>query len=158
MLRAVRFRLKEKLRRDFDSNDFTQAAWLSLLESPVDKAQFDDAKALGAFLALLGERQVQETARRENTQKRGGKRRRPLDSEIAETSAVADVDPTASQQAVAAETWQRLIENLSDRDRKIVELRYQQHTNVEIGKALGISEATVRYVIEKLAEKARTLK
>lgn len=158
MLRAIRLRLKEKLRRDFDSNDFTQAAWLSLLESPNAKAQFDDPKALGAFLALLSERQVQATARRENTQKRGGKRRRSLDSAIAETGAMANEDPTASQQAVAAETWQLLIENLSERDRRIVELRYQGHTNVEIGEMLGVAESTVRYVLQKLAEKARELK
>lgn len=157
MIRAIRYRLKEQLRRGFDSNDFTQAAWLSLLEKPSDEAQFADANALGAFLALLGERKVQEAARRENTQKRGGRRRQPLDSAIAET-AFANDDPTPSQQAVATETWRRLVENLSERDKRIAELRAQGHTNVEIGELVGVSESTVRYVLEKLAEKARTLK
>jgi RNA polymerase sigma factor (sigma-70 family) len=159
MLRAVRNKLTEQLRPGFDSNDFTQAAWLALLEKRIEgKAQFVDAKALGAFLALVSERKVQETARRENSQKRGGKRRQRLDSEMAQTGAMANEDPTPSQQAVATEAWQRLVENLSERDRRILELRYQGHTKVEIGELLGIAESTVRYVLEKVFEKARELK
>lgn len=157
MLRAVRHRLNEKLRRDVDSADFTQAVWKSFFANPIDPGKFPDSKALGAYLALLGERKVQEFARRENTQKRGAKRRQPLDSMIAESDALADCDPTPSQHAVAAETWQQLLDALSPRDRRILELRYQGHTNVEIGEIIGLSESTVRYVMDRLREKAKGL-
>jgi len=157
MLRAVRYRLKQQLRRDFDSTDFTQAVWQSFFASPIDASKFSDPRALCAYLARLGERKVQEFARRENTLKRGGKRRQPLDSAVANSKASAACDPTPSQEAMALETWQRLVQGLSPRDRKILELRYQGQSNVDIGLALGIAESTVRYVLEKLQEKAKGL-
>ncbi|MGC3969952.1 MAG: sigma-70 family RNA polymerase sigma factor [Pirellulales bacterium] len=150
VMRAVRLRLSERLRRDFDSVDLVQAVWASFFVHRDRLGGFNDPNGLCAYLARMAERKVLMAARHENRLKRGGERRRQLDSTIAESSKMAGREDRPSEIAIAAETWERLISKLSLRDQRILYLRNQGYTRVDIAKELSVAESTVRRVLDDL--------
>jgi RNA polymerase sigma factor (sigma-70 family) len=150
VLRAVRFRLSEKLRRDFESVDLVQAVWQSFFGSRRRLEDFQDPKAFCAFLVRMAERKVQMAARKESRLKRGGTRRQQFDSTIMDSPCMAGRESTPSQLAIAAETWDRLIGQLSARDQKILCLRNLGFSRLEIAEKLSIADSTVRRVLDQL--------
>jgi RNA polymerase sigma-70 factor (ECF subfamily) len=59
-------------------------------------------------------------------------------------------DPTPSAVVMLAETVENLLGHLEVRDRRIVELSLQGHTNSEIGNVVGCTERTVYRVLERV--------
>lgn len=84
MLRVVRRRLKERMRQLFDSDDFTQEAWLSFYQSALHLKQFDSPNAFMVFMTKLAENRVIDAERRHlGTAKRDMRRTVPLDEAAA---------------------------------------------------------------------------
>lgn len=150
VLRTVRLRLSEKLRRDLESVDVVQAVWQSFFGNRDRFDGFQDPKAFCAYLVRMAERKVLMAARRENRLKRGGNRRQQLDSIVANSSKMAGRESTPSQLAVAAETWERLLGELSARDQQILYLRNLGFSRIEIAEKLAIADSTVRRVLDRL--------
>ena len=60
---AVRRRLPDRLRGEYDSLDFVQAVWASVARMPADRYRFATPDALAGFLARVAEWKVIETVR-----------------------------------------------------------------------------------------------
>ncbi len=150
VLRTVRLRLGEKLRRELDSADLAQAVWQSFFFHLNERNNFESPRALCAYLITIAKRKVLMAARRDRRLKHGGNWRREQGSSLASTSRMVGRNATPSQEAVAAETWERLMATLSIRDQKILHLRISGHTRVEIAEKLEIANSTVRRVLDGL--------
>lgn len=150
VMRTVRLRLGEKLRREMDSVDLAQAVWQSFFFHLKERNNFESPKALCAYLITIAKRKVLMAARRNGRLKNGGNWHREQGSSLAGPSRMHGRDATPSQEAVAAETWERLMATLSIRDQKILHLRISGHTRVEIAEKLEIANSTVRRVLDGL--------
>ena len=148
---VVRRQLPKLLRTRFDSLDFLQSVWGSFfrrVQGGVD--ELEDPRNLVAFLARAARNKVIDEYRRAASLKGDLRREEPLcDDEGRPRDLAAHLD-TASQVAEANETIGRMRELLPDDRREIVDLKAQGLSSKEIGEHLGLSERTVRRVIEDL--------
>ncbi|MFN8707154.1 MAG: sigma-70 family RNA polymerase sigma factor, partial [Planctomyces sp.] len=65
-------------------------------------------------------------------------------------------EPTPSQNFVARESWDRILADESEADRRVISLRLQGYTQQEIAEHLEISERTVRRTLHRLMKKIDT--
>ncbi len=149
----VRSRLPRSLRNQFDSMDFVQAIWTSVLANAGDDpASFADAGQFRGYLAGVARNKVFEEHRRQTKTKkydlgreerlyvRKGERDVPRE--------VAASDPTPSENAQAGERFGQLIRGRSEQEVQVIELRRQGLTLAEIADRIGRDERSVRRVIE----------
>lgn len=119
----------------------------------------DDADGLWRLLCAITVTKVREQARFHLRQKRS------LDREVA---VGGDDDPGApppaatgpgpDEAAAFADEFEKLMADLDDEERQVVDLRLQEFTHDEIAAKLGTSERTVRRVVKRLRGKlARVL-
>jgi RNA polymerase sigma factor (sigma-70 family) len=151
----VRGRLPQSLRSQFDSMDFVQAVWQSVLtKDGQDLARFTNARHLRGFLEGVAKNKVyEEHRRRTRTRKYSVQREEPLyvkrgDREMPRE--VAALDPSPSQDAQADERYEQLVEGRSPQETEVVELRRRGLTYDEIAKQTGLSERSVRRIIEAI--------
>ncbi len=152
VLRAVRRKLYKALRGKFDSVDFTQAVWASFFAAFDRLDAFRDPNEMIAFLTRLAHHKVVgEAQRRFGTAKLDVRRERSLDdSALALAEQLVARQPTPSAVVVADEMWSRLLRGCEADDRRVLELRREGHTHEEIAEQLGVSERTVRRIIERV--------
>lgn len=150
----VRVRLPRALRAQFDSMDFVQAVWKSVLADPdARETDFSGAGHFRGFLAGVARNKVNDEYRRRTRRRkydlnreeplyvrRGG---RDLPREL------AAADPTPSQQIQAIDCLERLVSGRSPREAEILELRRLDLTFEEVADRLGLSDRTVRRVIDE---------
>jgi RNA polymerase sigma factor (sigma-70 family) len=154
----VRVRLPRSLRSQFDSMDFVQAVWQSVLtKDGQDLGRFTNERHLRGFLAGVARNKVfEEHRRRSRTRKYDLKREEPLyvrqgDREMPRE--VASPDPTPSQDAQARDRFEQLIAGRSPQETKVVELRRQGLTYEEIAEQTGLAERSVRRIIEAIRQR-----
>jgi RNA polymerase sigma factor (sigma-70 family) len=162
ILRAVRSSLPTKVRRKFDSQDFAQTLWASILLNRTDLTRLKTPEQLIAFLAKAARNKVIDASRRYlRTQKydvsreqgltepsfaqRNAPRRTPADTLYTQ-------DPTPSQFASVRERWTRIVAAASDRDRRILQMRFDGNSFDRISAKLEINQATARRAIQRLVE------
>lgn len=150
--RYVRRSLNQEMRSKFDSIDFAQVVWASFFREPERIRQFSSPEQLMAFLAAMARNKVVEEFRRRLTsQKRNvGREVRIERTDFAHGRQLRSRDPTPSAVAVARERWSRLMFNQPESVRRILELRFQGATYVEIASELKMSERTVRRILAEL--------
>jgi RNA polymerase sigma factor (sigma-70 family) len=151
----VRGRLPQALRGQFDSMDFVQAVWQSVLSDPETLgAGFDGAGHFRGYLAGVARNKVlEEYRRRTQSRKYDVGREEPLYVRRGgrdQPREVASPDPTPSQEAQAGDTLDRLVAGRSPREAEVVELRRQALTFAEIAERTGLHERAVRRIIEEV--------
>jgi RNA polymerase sigma factor (sigma-70 family) len=154
----VRVRLPQSLRSQFDSMDFVQAVWQSVLtRDGQGLGEFANAKHLRGYLAGVARNKVfEEHRRRTRTQKYSLKREEPLYVRRGDRDLPRDVaghDPTPSQDAQAEDRFAQLVEGRSPQEAEVVELRRRGLTFDEIAEQTGLSERTVRRIIEAIRQR-----
>ena len=142
---AVRRRLPIRLRREFDSLDFTQDVWGSFCSLP-EHHEFPSQEALLAFLAQVAANKVIDTYRRRYSARNYG-RSRELDFEL---DPVTDPAPSASQWAIAGEQWDSLAERLPAPYLAIVERLREGFTHQEIADLSGVSVRSITRIVERI--------
>jgi RNA polymerase sigma factor (sigma-70 family) len=149
---VVRRMLDERMRTMFDSEDFAQAVWASVIRMQDRLKDIDEPRRFVGFLAALARNKVvDEVRRRKQTLKHDIKRTRSLDDSHFHTgAAVAAPQPTPSQWAIAREKWSSLIASQPEKHRRVLELRISGATYAEIAEELDINERTARRVVERL--------
>jgi RNA polymerase sigma factor (sigma-70 family) len=154
----VRVRLPQSLRSQFDSMDFVQAVWQSVLtRDGQDLGRFTNARHFRGFLEGVARNKVfEEHRRRTRTRKYSLQREEPLyvrrgDRELPRE--VAATDPTASQDAQARDRFEQLVEGRSPQETEVVELRRRGLTYEEIATLTGLSERSVRRIIEAIRQR-----
>lgn len=149
LLRAVRRRLHQSLRPKFDSLDFVQDVWASFFADVPHKRCFQRPEELVTFLIAMARNKVADTARtRMVRQKYNVNREQPLDGKSWMREMTANV-PTPSEVVMGREEWDLLLEGQPRVHRHILALVRDGQEPVGIAQELGISERTVRRVIQK---------
>src|SRR3954447_10186071 len=154
----VRVRLPQSLRSQFDSMDFVQAVWQSVLtKDGQDLGRFTNERHLRGFLAGVAKNKVfEEHRRRTQTRKYNLKREEPLYVRRGDREQPRDVrapDPTPSQDAQAHDRFAQLVAGRSPQEVKAVELRRLGLTFEEIAEQTGLSERAVRRVIDSIRQR-----
>lgn len=147
--RVIRRRMPRQMRPKFDSADFIQMVWASTFR---DRQRFEKmaghSDLVRYLTALARNKLVQEFRKRLRTQAYNVQRERSLDGD--EPAGALQPAPTPSQRAMAREQLQQIMERLPDRERRIVWLRMQGATYVEIAERLQLHERTVRKIVHRL--------
>lgn len=151
----VRVRLPRPLRSQFDSMDFVQEVWQSVFrmldQEPDRLANVQDLR--GYLAGMARNKVVEEHRRRTQSQKYDLGREEPLFLRRNGRDIPRDVpasDPTPSQDAQARDRLDQIVAGKSPRDAELIELRRQGLTFEEVAERTGLSERTVRRVIEAI--------
>jgi RNA polymerase sigma-70 factor (ECF subfamily) len=152
---SVRERLPQKLRSRFDSLDFVQKVWQSVLTTEgQDLGRFTNAQHFRGYLAGVARNKVFEEYRRQTrTRKYNLKREEPLYVRHGDRERPRDVPapgPTPSQDAQADDRFAQLVAGRSAQEAKVVQLRRQGLTFEEIAAQTGMNERSVRRIIEAI--------
>ena len=155
VMRAIRRTLSREIRGKFDSEDFAQAVWASFFGSPEQYDGVTEPQQLVGLLAKMARNKViDEMRKRFQTQKYAIRREQPL-SDLADAPRhLRSRDPTPSQFAIARERWVQLLHAQSDRDRQIIRFKLMGKTHRSIAQQVGVSEKTVKRVLDRLTEVA----
>lgn len=152
---VVRRQLPRLLRSRFDSLDFLQSVWGSFfrrMRSSDD--DFEDPQYLVAFLARAARNKVIDQYRRALSRRQDMQLEEPLWIDGAQPRELpADVD-SPSEVAEGNEALGRLRALLPEDRRVILEWKAEGLSTREIGDRLGISERTVRRILEDLRRRA----
>src|SRR3954451_24290395 len=141
----VRVRLPQSLRSQFDSMDFVQAVWQSVLtKDGQDLGRFTNARHFRGFLQGVARNKVfDEHRKRTRTRKYSLQREEPLYVRRGDRimpREVAAPDPTPSQDAQAHDRFAQLVAGRSPQETKVVDLRRQGLTFDEIAEQTGLTE------------------
>ena len=154
----VRVRLPQALRSQFDSMDFVQAVWQSVLTGDGQGlGEIENARHLRGFLAGVARNKVfEEHRRRTQTKKFDIGREEPLyvrrgNREVPRE--VASPGPTPSQEVQAEDRLAQLIEGRPPQEVEVIDLRRRGLTFEEIAERTGLHERTVRRVIEAVRKR-----
>lgn len=159
----VRRRLPARLRSQYDTMDFAQAVWSSVIVDCRERPEaFEGPGHLLGFLAGVVQNKVaREYRRRTRTKKydigreerfyvRKGEREVPRD--------VAGSDPTPSENVQAGDRLDQLVEGRTAEEAEIILLRRQGLTYEEIAAKIGWNERSVRRVIEAVRQRMEARK
>ncbi len=155
---VVRSRLPRKLRTQFDSMDFVQAVWQSFfVDLRKGSRQFENANHLRGFLAGVARNKVYEEHRRlTRTKKHALAREQSLyvrrGSREVELALISP-EPTPSQAVQASDRLAQLVARCSPLEAQIITLRHQEMTFDEIARRTGVSERSVRRIIDEARER-----
>jgi DNA-directed RNA polymerase specialized sigma24 family protein len=133
---VVRKRLSRRLRRRYDSEDFTQAVWSSFFQVSPDRYTFPTPDDLVAFLSRMACYKVAETTR-QRMRHRHSARATSLDAPDPEHGrpvgeALAGPSPTPSEIVMADERWQQIVRGLPPGHCRILELLRDGYTAADI--------------------------
>jgi RNA polymerase sigma-70 factor (ECF subfamily) len=159
LYRHVARRMPDSARRNFSAEDVTQG---SLLEACMKIDQFRETspKAFVVWLKAIGELTLLRRLRDESRQKRGGRFRRLLATEVSRSDSVLsllDKLPAAAKTASsimarheALGALQVAVARLPTEQRKAIELHLLQGKSLEeTARALGRTQAAVRGLVHR---------
>jgi RNA polymerase sigma factor (sigma-70 family) len=153
VLRTVRRTLSREMRGKFDSDDFAQAVWASFFGAPERLAEVTEPAQLVGLLATMARNKViDEMRRRLQTQRYAVRREEPLGRASDSPRQLKSREPTPSQFAIARERFLRLLKAQPVQYQQVIRLRLMGKTNRDIAQELGVSEKTVKRVLDRLTE------
>lgn len=149
----VRNRLPKQLRTRFDSMDFVQAVWQSFFaDLRGGEWDFENIQHLRGFLAGLARNKIYEEHRRlTRTAKHAIHREQRLYTRRGNHEVAIDVvspDPSPSKATQASERLALLVAGRPPEEVQVIILRHQGLTFDEIAERTGISDRSVRRIIE----------
>jgi RNA polymerase sigma factor (sigma-70 family) len=151
----VRRKLPAQLRRQFDTMDFYQVVWKSVLFNCRERSEpFHGPGHLRAFLAGVVHNKVTEEYRKRTcTQKYDLSVEKPLyvrkgDQEVPRE--IPSDDPTPSEYIQADDRMDQLVAGRSESEARIISLRSEGFTIDQIAHRMGMHEKSVRRVIEAI--------
>jgi len=151
---AVRRRLPDRLRREYDSLDFVQDVWASFCVAPTTNRTFETPEDLGGYLAQIAYNKVIDVCRRRFSTKRYDANREvpmPLDDDESEFG-FAGPEPTPSQWAIAGEKWAEIASSLPTAHVVVIERIREGFSQQEVARMAGITPRTVRRIVERVRE------
>jgi len=142
---AVRRRMSERLRKEFDSLDFAQDVWASFCAIPAERRDFKSPTALHAFLVKVAENKIVDTYRR-RIQSASRSAARECDLK----KSPASNEPTPSQWAIAGERWSMLSSELQPSHLAVVEHLRAGYSCQEIAERLDTSLRTITRILDRV--------
>jgi RNA polymerase sigma-70 factor (ECF subfamily) len=151
---VVRRHLPRLLRSRFDSLDFVQSIWKSFFRRVrTSPTALEGTENLVGFLARAARYKVIDEYRKASSDKQDMRREESM-WEGTELRELADRCETPLEIAEAAEAFGRLREMVPENRRAILDLKAAGLSAAEIAERLGVSERSVRRVIENLRHRA----
>jgi RNA polymerase sigma factor (sigma-70 family) len=152
LLTVVRRRLDPRLRSKYDSEDFVQAVWASFFAYQPERLAEDPGKLIAFLVSMARNKVVDAIRQRLQTLKYNVNREHSLQGSVLPAGQEpAARQPTASQVAVAREEWDRLLDKLSAKERRVLDLLLEGHTQEEIARELEMSDRHVRRMIRTIS-------
>jgi len=147
--------LAEGLRGRVGAEDIVQSAYRTFLRrAQAGEFQLADSESLWRLMCAITLTKVREVARFHRRKKRGFDREVSLDvrslRESEEPLDPVDPQPTPAEAAEFADQFQQLLASLDEEERRFVELKLQQCTNLEVAAHLRCSERTVRRILKRV--------
>ena len=147
VLRVVRRKLAMRLRAQYDSEDFLQSVMASFFAIP-EGTTFDGPEQLIDFLATMAHNKVADAARRRlGTKKHNLNRETSLDSG---GPPVAAPGATPSQEVIANERWEQLVQTTPPALREVLLLRREGLTYEEISARTGLHVKAIQRRLDRL--------
>jgi RNA polymerase sigma factor (sigma-70 family) len=151
---VVRRQLPRLLRSRFDSQDFVQSIWGSFFRRmTANPSELEDPKSLIAILVQAARHKVIDEYRRASGPKRDVRREESI-WDGARPREITDLADSPSEVAEASEALGRLRALLPADRRMVLDLKAAGLSTKEIAGQVGLSERTVRRVIEDLRRRA----
>jgi len=152
IMRAIRRRLHQRLRAQYDSMDFAQDVWKSFFTDAAQRYRLETPEQLIGLLTTMARNKVVESVRgRLGTRKRDLQREHSLERDVGGGDRFPGRQPTPSQIAMGREAWERLLAEQPPVYRRVLLLLREGKSPGTIAQELGISDKTVRRVILKVA-------
>src|SRR5438874_542399 len=147
--------LSEGLRRRVGAEDVVQSAYRTFLRrAQAGEFQLDDSEGLWRLLCAITLAKVRELARFHRRQKRGFDQEVPVGRHASGTSELpfdpVDPRPSPAEAAEFADQFEQVMASLDEEERRFVDLKLQQCTNLEVAARLGCSERTVRRILKRV--------
>ncbi|AMV24046.1 RNA polymerase sigma factor [Gemmata sp. SH-PL17] len=150
---AVRRHLPDRLRKEYDSLDFAQDVWASFCRLAGGSYHFATPEELGGFLARVARNKVIDVCRRRfETQAFNVRREHPLTRRDGADIPVSGREPTPSKWAMAAERWTAIAAQLPPQHLVVVARLREGFTQQEVAELTGITDRTVRRIVERVRE------
>jgi DNA-directed RNA polymerase specialized sigma24 family protein len=152
ILVLVRRKLPERMRNQYDSQDFLQDVWASFCAMTPDAWNFKTAAQLCAYLGEMATHKVIDRFRqRYAVQRREGDRVRSLDGSAALPAAAhAGPDPTPSRVVMAREQLAQLLADKPEDVQRLLLLVGSGNTAEEIARELDLPARNVRRLLENV--------
>lgn len=151
---AVRRRLHDRLRSKFDSLDFVQDVWASVVALPVERYEFHSPEALVGFLMRVATNKVIEVSHRQFRRQRRDIAREeflPAGSDEGH-AALFDQAPTPSQCVMGEERWAKILREFPEGYRAILARLRDGYSHEEIAQMSGVCVRTVERIIHRLKQ------
>jgi RNA polymerase sigma factor (sigma-70 family) len=147
--------LSENLRRRLGPEDVVQSVCRTFLRrAQAGELQLADSESLWRLLCAITLAKVHEQARFHGRQKRGFDQEVRLASLAPESSDggfdPVDPSPSPAEAAEFADQFRQLMASFDEQERRFVDLKLQQCTNVEAAARLGCSERTVHRILKRV--------
>jgi RNA polymerase sigma factor (sigma-70 family) len=151
---VVRRHMIQKLRTNFDSEDFLQDVCVSFFSHPPGPEEFSDPAALLAFLGKIARNKVVDAGRQHLAQRRDVNRENSLDGSAQfAVENLAAADPTPSEAMGTEESWEALGRGGHPDQGKLLYMLRNGYTQEEIARVLGLSVRQVQRLMQKLRER-----
>lgn len=152
----ARFQLDALIRHKVDAEDVVQSVFRSFFRRHSSgDIDINNWNNLLGFLVVITLRKCGKQNRR--YRRVGRDVRRELSITVAADEEEVNVpveavarDPTPFEAAVLTETVQQLMQKLDERERAVLELRFQNYTVLEIGAQTGQTEHAVEGILKKI--------
>lgn len=153
---AVRRRLPDRLRKEYDSLDFAHDVWASFCHIPPGTHTFTSPEDLGGFLARIAQFKVIEVCRRRfQTEAYDVTREQPL-HRVKDGAVVPLPLPgrgaTPSQVAIADERWAAIAAILPASHLAVIERLREGYTQKEVAEMSGMTDRNVRRIVDRVKE------
>ncbi len=153
VLMMVRFRLPRAIRNQYESTDFVQAVWKSMLpQLRRTSIGFENERHLLHYLAGMVRNKIFEKHRRLTlTEKYDIAREEPLyvrRGERVEAREIVAPDPTPSQEAQAGECFEQLVHNRTPIEAEVIRLKRDGLSYAEIEARTRVGERSLRRIVD----------
>ena len=145
--------------RRFGADDIVQSVCRTFVRrAQQGEFQLDDSESLWRLLCAITLTKVRENARFHLRQKRSlAQESNPSagsdEDRDPEAALGSGNEPDPSDLAEFADTFEQLLGELDEEERRVIDMKLQQQENDEIAAALGCSERTVRRLLGRLQER-----
>lgn len=157
-------RLAPEMQRRFDADDVIQSTFRTFFRrAKIGYFQFDDNQRLWNLLCAITLTKLREKLRYHSRKSRSVRRESsPGDSRsdnppLEDDGRFASTEPAPDAGLEFGQTFEKVLQSLDEAERRLVELKLQDMTNDEAAEQLGMSERTVRRMLQRLQSKIQSL-
>ena len=149
--KVIRRRMHTSMKSQFDSVDFMQMAWASLLSRGCVSGPFQNIEHLKNYVTSVARNKVGEVYRQKfQYQKRNvGYETQLVNMDVDELE--VDLTETPSAITVMREFWLKLEKLCNSRELRVITRKVEGYSNQEIGVELGVHARTVRKILSRIA-------